>query len=228
MIPHVTDEVKKRMMLAAKKSNAEIVIVEVGGTIGDYEGAHFLEGVRQMRRDLGLKNTLYLHVGFLPYIATTRELKTKPLQNSIRDLATYGITPDIVFCRADWPIKKKELEKVSLFCGIDQDAVIPVPTLDQVYEVPILLEKYKLDKVIARKLNIKLNKSTSEWQKLVEKIKIPKGKIKIAVVGKYMEMRDTYLSVTEALKSACWRNDVELDLGWIDSEMIEKYGAKKL
>lgn len=236
MIPHVTDEVKKRMILAArlltpgtggqaKKSAVDVLIVEIGGTIGDYEGAHFLEGIRQMRRDFGAENTLYLHVGFFPWIETTRELKTKPLQNSIRDLANYGIHPDIVFCRADYPIKQKELAKISLFCGIDEDAVIPVETLDCVYKVPILLEKFSVDQVIARKLNLKLKKPTVDWQKLIEKIDTSKPKIKIAIVGKYMDMRDTYLSVTEALNSACWHNGVELDLGWIDSEKIEKNGA---
>ena len=121
MIPHVTDEVKKRMISAAKNSRANVTIVEIGGTIGDYEGSHFLEGIRQMRRDFGLENTLYLHVGFFPYMETTHELKTKPLQNSIRDLASFGIQPDIVFCRADHKIKKKELDKISVFCGIDEN-----------------------------------------------------------------------------------------------------------
>lgn len=228
MIPHVTDEVKKRMILAAKTSKADIIIVEIGGTIGDYEGAHFLEGIRQMRRDFGLKNTLYLHVGFLPYMTTTCELKTKPLQNSIRDLATYGITPDIVFCRADHPIKQKELDKISLFCGIDSDAVIPVETLSCVYEVPILLQKFNVHEVISRKLNLKLREPSADWQKLIEKIKAPKEPIKIAIVGKYMEMKDTYISVTEALKSACWSKDVDLELGWVDSEKVEKSGAEKL
>lgn len=228
MIPHVTDEVKKRMIAAGKKSGADIVIVEIGGTIGDYEGAHFLEAVRQMRRDFGTENTLYLHVGFFPYMETTCELKTKPLQNSIRDLATYGILPDIVFCRADHPIKKKELEKISLFCGIDSDAVIPVETLPNVYAVPILLEKFAVDNVIARKLKLKLKKTTDSWQKLVDQIDKPKEKIRIAIVGKYMDMRDTYISVTEALKSACWKNNLDLELGWIDSEKVEKHGAEKL
>ncbi|MBU2595412.1 CTP synthase [Patescibacteria group bacterium] len=228
MIPHVTDEVKKRIARLAKKSEADIIIVEIGGTIGDYEGAHFLEGIRQMRRDFGADNTLYLHAGFLPYLETTCELKTKPLQNSIRDLASYGIQPDIVFCRADYPISKKELDKISLFCGIDKDGVIPLQTSDQVYEVPSLLEKYNLSRVIARKLNLHLRKSSSEWQKLVARIKKPKKqKVKIALVGKYMAMRDTYISVIEALKSACWWNDVDLNLGWIDSEKIEKDGAEK-
>jgi len=228
VIPHVTDEVKKRMILAAKKSKADVVIVEIGGTIGDYEGAHFLEGIRQMRRDFGQKNTLYLHVGFLPYMETTRELKTKPLQNSIRDLATYGIQPDIVFCRADHSIKKKELEKISIFCGIDIDAVIPVETLTNVYEVPLLLEKNKICNVISRKLDLNLNISDDNWENLIKKIASPKEKLKIAIVGKYMDMRDTYLSVTEALKSACWDNNSDLELGWIDSEKIESFGAKKM
>lgn len=228
MIPHVTDEVKKRMLSAAKKSKADVVIVEIGGTIGDYEGIHFLEGIRQMRRDFGTENTLYLHVGFFPWMETTRELKTKPLQNSIRDLATFGIQPDIVFCRADHPIDKKQLEKISVFGGIDEDAVIPIETLDCVYKVPILLEKFFVEDVIARKLKLNLKPSDNEWQNLVKKIDIPKKKLKIAIVGKYMNMRDTYLSVTEALKSACWWNDCDLELGWIDSEQIEKQGAKKL
>ncbi|PIU24501.1 CTP synthase [Candidatus Berkelbacteria bacterium CG08_land_8_20_14_0_20_39_8] len=228
MIPHVTDEVKKRMISAAKNSRANVTIVEIGGTIGDYEGSHFLEGIRQMRRDFGLENTLYLHVGFFPYMETTHELKTKPLQNSIRDLASFGIQPDIVFCRADHKIKKKELDKISVFCGIDENAVIPVETLDCVYKVPLLLEKYHLGDVIGKKLNLKLKKSDNSWQKLVDKIESPKEQIKIAIVGKYMDMRDTYLSVTEALKAACWDNNCQLELGWIDSEKIEKLGAEKL
>lgn len=229
MIPHLTDEVKRRMLEAAKESKADIVIVEIGGTIGDYEGLHFVEAIRQMRRDLGAENTLYGHVGFFPYLNTTEELKTKPLQNSIRELNAFGIQPDLVFCRADHAITEKHLLKIATFCNIDRDAVIPLETIDSVYELPLILEKFNVAKVIARKMDIQMGPRTDKsWTLLVKKIKAKKDKtVKIALVGKYMDMKDTYYSITEALKSASYFNNVGLKILWTDSEKIEKDGASK-
>ena len=229
LIPHLTDEVKRRMLDAAKDSKADIVIVEIGGTIGDFEGLHFVEAIRQMRRDLGIENTLYGHVGFFPYLETTEELKTKPLQNSIRDLNTYGIQPDLIFCRADHPIKESQLNKIATFCNIDRDAVVPLETIESVYELPLILEKFNVAKVIARKMGISLgSRKDKSWIELVKKIRAKKTKtVQIALVGKYMDMKDTYYSVTEALKSASYYNSVGLKILWTDSEMIEKDGAAK-
>lgn len=200
LIPHLTLEVKRRIFNLAKKTKARVVIVEIGGTIGDYEGMHFVEAVRQMRNELPKDDTLLVHVGFLPYLEATAELKTKPLQNSVRDLAAFGLTPDIIVCRADHPISKKELQKVSMFSNVAERMVFPMETVDSVYKVPLILNKYNLDDILAEKLNIKLKKNNT-WQKFVDKIQLPdRKKVKIALVGKYMTMKDTYLSVVEALK----------------------------
>jgi CTP synthase len=229
VIPHLTNEIKRRMLEAQKESQADFVIVEIGGTVGDYEGMHFIEAIRQMRRDLGVENTLYGHIGFLPWLQTTEELKTKPAQNSIRDLNNFGIQPDLVFCRADHPISKKHLEKIALFGNIDLDAVIPLETINCVYELPMILEKYDVSRVIARKMKIKLGKRTDKsWLKLIKNVRSKKQKkIKIALVGKYMDMKDTYYSVTEALKAAAFDHQVDLEILWTDSEKIEKNGADK-
>jgi CTP synthase len=229
VIPHLTDEIKRRMLVAATDSKADFVIVEIGGTIGDYEGMHFVEAIRQMRRDYGVENTLYGHIGFFPWLDATEELKTKPLQNSIRDLNSYGIQPDLVFCRADHPISEKHLEKISALCNIDRDAVYPLETLDSVYHLPLMLEKFKVTNVIARKMKTKLGRRQDKsWDQLVKSIKAKKSKtVNIALVGKYMDMKDTYYSITEALKAASYFNNVKLNILWTDSELIEKHGAAK-
>ncbi|MFA7244342.1 MAG: CTP synthase [Patescibacteria group bacterium] len=229
MIPHLTDEIKERINNAAKRSNADFVIVEIGGTVGDYEGLHFVEAIRQMRRDKGIDSTLYCHVGFFPWLATTEELKTKPMQNSIRDLNNFGIHPDIVFCRADYPIPARCLDKISTFCNIDRDAVVPLETLGNVYELPLLLEKFNVARVISRKLKTPLGRRIDRsWIELNKNIRSKKNKsVNIALVGKYMDMKDTYYSVTEALKSAAYKNHVKLNILWTDSELVERYGVDK-
>jgi CTP synthase len=190
---------------------------------------HFVEAIRQMRRDFGNENTLYGHIGFFPWLDATEELKTKPLQNSIRDLNSYGIQPDLVFCRADHPISEKHLEKISTFCNIDRDAVVPLETIGCVYELPLMLEKFKVAEVISRKLKVKLGaRQDKSWIDLIKRVNSKKTKtVNIALVGKYMDMKDTYYSVTEALKSASYFNNVNLNILWTDSELIEKNGAAK-
>ncbi|MDO8513822.1 MAG: CTP synthase [bacterium] len=230
VIPHVTNEVKERIKKAAKESDCDILITEIGGTIGDYEGMHFIEAIRQMPYDVGHDNVLYVHVGFLPYLEVTEELKSKPIQNSVHDLQAMGIHPDVIMCRADHVVSENILKKVALFCGVDKDAVIPLETVQSVYEVPLILEKYQLDKLITKKLCLPdKNGRQDDWANLVKKIKAPKNKkVTIGLVGKYMGMKDTYLSITEAVKAAAFYYEADLDIQWIDSEEVEKKGTDLL
>ncbi len=225
MIPHVTDEVKSRIFKAAEDSKCDILITEIGGTIGDYEGTHFVEAIRQMQHDVGKENVLYVHVGFLPYLGASQELKGRPMQFSVHNLQAMGIQPDILICRADWPVKKSMLDKIALFTGVDKEAVIPLETVETIYEVPLILQKYNLNKIIAKKMKLKLKKNgvNYKWTNFVKKIKSDKSaKVKIGLVGKYMAMKDTYFSVTESLKIAAVHNNADLELGWIDAEALEK------
>lgn len=227
VIPHVTDEVKKRARLAALKNGYDVHIVEIGGTVGDDEGFHFIEAARQMRLEEGKDNVLYVHVVFLPHLKATNEIKTKPAQNSVRDLRSIGIQPDVLVARTDYPVEEGIVEKLSLYTNVAPEAILPLPTVDSVYEVPMIMEKHKLHEVIAEKLNVNLSKRSSpDWPNLVTKIKKKKPKTTIALVGKYTTMLDTYASVVEALKAACWQSNTDLELRWIDSEKIEKKGAE--
>jgi len=224
VIPHVTDEVKLRINNAAEKSKCDVLITEIGGTIGDYEGMHFIEAIRQMKYDVGENNVLYVHVGFLPYLAASEELKSKPLQNSIHDLQALGIQPDIVIARADSPVTENVLAKISLFCGVEREAIIPLETVDSIYKVPQILQKNNLEKIVAQKLHLKIKANNNrKWNEFVKKIdsKKPK-KVKIGLVGKYMTMKDTYFSVTESLKLAAIWNNADFKCEWIDAEGIEK------
>lgn len=230
VIPHITDEVKDHIKKAAKESKADILITEIGGTVGDYEGNHFIEAIRQMAFDVGRENVLYIHVGFVPYLAVTEELKTKPLQNSVHDLQALGIQPDVVICRSDYPLRNGKLGKIAMFAGVDPKAVIPLETVDSTYEVPLILERYNLDKFIIEKLNLPPSaRRDLSWINLVKKIKSKKKhKVNIALVGKYLDMKDTYFSVIEALKSGALANDAEINITWVDAEQIAKKGTGQL
>lgn len=230
MIPHVTDEVKSRIFKAAVDSKCDVLITEIGGTIGDYEGTHFVEAIRQMKHDVGEDNVLYVHVGFLPYLGASQELKGRPMQFSVHDLQAMGIQPDVLICRSDHPVKPSMVKKIALFTGVEEEAVIPLETVNTIYKVPLILEKYHLDQIVSRKLKLKLkNQSNKEWSKFIQKIDTsPKKTIKIGLVGKYMAMKDTYFSVTESLKiAAIWQN-VKLELGWIDAEQLEKSSKQEI
>lgn len=224
MIPHITDAIKRRMFEAAELSGCDVLITEIGGTVGDYEGLHFVEAIRQMQFDAGRENLLYVHVGFLPYLGASEELKTKPLQNSVHDLQGMGIHPDIVIARADHPVQKSHLAKTALFTGVEPEAIIPLETVDSIYKVPEILKKFNLDKIVIKKLKLKPKRENNhKWKEFVKKIDEPKKKrIKIGLVGKYMGMKDTYFSVTESLKIAAIWQGVDLEIGWIDAEEIEK------
>ncbi|HTL39599.1 MAG TPA: CTP synthase [Methylomirabilota bacterium] len=230
VIPHVTNEVKEHIKKAAKDSKAEILITEIGGTVGDYEGTHFIEAIRQMIYDVGRENVLYVHVGYVPYLAVTEELKTKPLQNSVHDLQAMGIQPDVVICRSEHPLRNGKLAKIAMFAGVPTKAVIPLETVQTIYEVPLILEGYKLDKLIIEKLNLPATaKRDMAWANMVKKIKgKKKHRVKIALVGKYLDMKDTYYSVMESLKLAAIHNNSEIDITWVDAERLAKKGTEEL
>ena len=229
VIPHVTNEMKRRMGLVARESGAEVVIVEIGGTIGDIEGLPFLEAIRQMRVDAGRENTVYLHVTLLPYISSTGELKTKPTQHSVRELRGIGIQPDIIVARSDQPIDEDIRAKIALFCDVEKRAVISLVTTPIIYEVPLILEEASLGDYLVEKLGLAEAKppELDSWRKVVEEIRRPKKPVRVGLVGKYVELRDAYLSVREALHHAGLRYDVAIDIDWIDSEQIERRGAQR-
>jgi CTP synthase len=229
VVPHVTNEIKRRIRKVAEISQAEIVIVEVGGTVGDIEGQPFLEAIRQMRKDEGRDNVLYIHVTFLPHIAATDELKTKPTQHSVNELRRIGIQPDAILCRSDKEISGGIKDKISLFCDVDREAVISLVTSDTIYEVPILLEDAGLGEFIVRRLGLRAEKSNlEEWRAMVAKLKAPKEPVTIGLVGKYVGLRDAYYSVREALCHAALAHNRTVKIEWLDSEELDGMADDKL
>jgi CTP synthase len=225
VVPHVTTEIKERFQQLAQKSKAEVVIIEVGGTVGDIEGQPFLEAIRQMRNDVGRDNVLYVHVTLLPYLNSTQEVKTKPTQHSVNELRRIGIQPDIIVCRSDYPISEGIRNKISLFCDVEQKAVIPLPTVSTIYEVPLVLEEEGLGQLIVDKLGLKPRQSDlNQWQELVNLIKTPREPVDIALVGKYVELKDAYFSVREALQHAVLYHGRDIELSWVSSETLEADG----
>ncbi len=223
VIPHITDEIKRRVRLVGQISGADVVIVEVGGTVGDIEGQPFLEALRQMRRDVGRENTLFVHVTFLPYIGATGELKTKPTQHSVRELRSLGIQPDMIVARSDYPVDRVLLEKIALFCDVDLEAVIPLVTTSVLYEVPLLLEEAGVGTFIIRRLGLDVTApDLSEWRRLVEEVCRPKPALPIAIVGKYVQLHDAYISVREALRHAALALGYDVEIRWVNSEDLEK------
>lgn len=222
VIPHITNEIKERLTLAARRANAQVAIVEVGGTVGDIESLAFLEAIRQMRKDMGRDNVMYIHVTLVPYIEATGELKTKPTQHSVNELRRSGIQPDVILCRSDQPLTPEVREKIATFCDVDTEAVVAMPTLQTIYEVPLLLESHGLGEYITRHLGLPAQPAdTLEWSRMVAQIKRPHSSIEVALVGKYVVLHDAYLSVVEALRHGGLANDVEVSIRWIDSERLE-------
>jgi len=229
VVPHVTNEIKRRIREVAEISQAEVILVEVGGTVGDIEGQPFLEAIRQMRKDEGRDNVLYIHVTFLPHIAATDELKTKPTQHSVNELRRIGIQPDVILCRSDKEISEGIKDKISLFCDVDKGAVIPLVTSETIYEVPLLLEDAGLGEFIVSRLRLKAEESNlEEWRDMVAKLKAPKEPVIIGLVGKYVELRDAYYSVREALCHAALAHNREVKIEWLDSEELDRMGDDKL
>jgi CTP synthase len=229
VVPHVTNEIKGRFRKLAEKSGAEVILIEVGGTVGDIEGQHFYEAIRQMRNDVGRENVLYIHVTFLPYLNTTQELKTKPTQHSVNELRRIGIQPDVIVCRSDYEIAENLRDKISLFCDVAKEAVIPLPTVKTIYEIPLILEEWGLGHFIVDKLGLPEHPADLKpWRELVEHIKTPHAPVRIALVGKYVELNDAYYSVREALYHAALFNDRSLNLFWVHSEDLDKTDADAL
>ncbi len=224
VIPHITNEIKRRIALVGETLDADIVIVEVGGTVGDYESVAFLEAIRQMRNDVGRENTAYVHVTWLPFIQATGELKTKPTQHSVRELRSVGIAPDMIVPRSDHPVGQDLIDKIALFCDVEPRAVVPLVTVDVLYEVPLLLERAGVAQYLLERLHLKPRRKPdwSRWQALVDKARAPKPKLPIALVGKYVELRDAYMSVKEALVHAGLELGVEVDIAWVQASDLEK------
>jgi CTP synthase len=224
VVPHITNEIKERIKAVARSSGADVIIIEVGGTVGDIESQPFLEALRQLRNDLGRKKAMSVHVTYLPYLAATRELKTKPTQHSVRDLRSIGIQPNIIIPRTDYPVSKEMTDKIALFCDVDPEAVIPMETTKYLYEVPLMLEDAGLGEYIVSKLRLKGTRKPdlTEWRAMVEQMKQPKPAVKIALVGKYVELHDAYMSVKEALFHAANAHDRDLEIDWILSTDLEK------
>jgi len=221
MIPHITNLIKEKIRLNAQSNNADVAIVEVGGTVGDYESLPFLEAIRQFAVEEGSHNCMYIHVALIPNVTPSHELKTKPAQHSVKELRSIGIQPDILVCRCYRSFEKEIKEKLSLFCNVKLENVIENIDLDSLYEIPLALEEEGLADQVIKRLRIQcMEKDLSDWQKMVERSKKKKYKITIALVGKYVELRDAYLSVAEALKHAAIDNYADLTIKWIDSEDI--------
>jgi len=227
IIPHITNAIKLSIQEVVEENKPDFLIMEIGGTVGDIEGEPFLEAARQMKNEFG-KQVLFVHVALLTYLKATKELKTKPAQGSVRELQRAGIHPDFIIARADEKIKKENIEKLSLFCGVPMEAVIPAETSRSIYEVPVNLERFNITKQIFAAFDIPHRRpAIGPWRELVKKMRNGGVKLDIAVVGKYTEHGDAYLSVVEALKSAACANSVKLNLNWVDSERLENKDEKE-
>ncbi len=229
VVPHVTNEIKRRIHQVAEESKAQIVISEIGGTVGDIEGQPFLEAIRQMRSDIGRENVFYIHVTLLPYLSSTEELKTKPTQHSVKELRAIGIQPDVIICRSDYPVPEELREKIALFCNVEKEAVIPLTTVSNIYEVPLILDEAGLGNFIIERLNLPAGEGNlEEWRHMVERMAEPKESVSIALVGKYVKLKDSYISVREALRHAALAHNRDVNIIWIDSEELERDGTESL
>ncbi len=229
VIPHVTNEIKRRIALAGRENDAEVVIVEVGGTVGDIESLPFLEAIRQMRKDVGRDHVLYIHVTLLPHIGATGELKTKPTQHSVAELRGIGVQPDVIVCRSDYPVDKSIRDKIALFCDVEPEAVVPLETVQSLYEVPLLLEEFGLGNWLTSRLGYGWRVADlSEWRNLVQRQRMLAAQgadappLRVALVGKYVELQDAYISVREALIHAAVALGRRLHVEWINSEDLER------
>jgi len=227
VIPHITDEIKRRIRLLAQDSGADVVIVEIGGTVGDIESLPFLEAIRQMRKNVGTENTCYIHLTLLPHIGPTNELKTKPTQHSVSELRSIGIHPDVLICRADYPIDGELLDKIALFGDVDREAVIPLETMPSIYEVPLVFEEFGLGDYLVRRLNLPATPpDLDDWRRIVRRLKNPGCDLNIALVGKYIGLHDAYISVQESLLHAAAYHGCKIHMNWVDAEEVERGNAR--
>ncbi|WP_042351077.1 CTP synthase [Bacillus massiliigorillae] len=229
VIPHITNEIKERVLRAGKETNADVVITEIGGTVGDIESLPFLEAIRQIKSDIGHENVLYLHCTLIPYIKAAGEMKTKPTQHSVKELRSLGIQPNVIVVRTEMPVSQDMKDKIALFCDIDKKAVIECRDADTLYSVPLALQEQNLDQIVCDHLKLDCGEADmTEWKALVEKVLNLSKKTKIALVGKYVELQDAYLSVAEALKHAGYAFDADIDIDWINSEDVTNENVAEL
>jgi CTP synthase len=221
VIPHITDEIKERVRSHAAAENADLVIVEVGGTVGDIESLPFIEAIRQLRNEVGRDRCAFVHVSLMPFIGPSGELKTKPTQHSVKELRSLGIQPDTIVCRSDRVIGRHLKEKISLLCDVPISGVVSAVDVDSIYRVPLVLHREGLDRELANHLRIETEPDLSEWQDLVDRIDAASGTVNIAIVGKYVNLRDAYLSVIEALRHGGFHHGVKVELNWVSSDDLE-------
>ena len=224
VVPHITNEIKRRINLLGRVSEAEIALIEVGGTVGDIEGQPFLEAIREMRNELGKENTAFVHITWLPHLKATAETKTKPTQHSVRELRSIGIMADMIIARSDYPVEKELTQKIARFCDVKPDAVVPLITVDLLYEIPLKLEENRVADILldALGLEAKHEAELDGWRWMVDELAKEKPSVRIGLVGKYVELHDAYLSVREALKHAALYHGVDVEIEWISSADLEK------
>ena len=229
VIPHITNEIKDRIFRAAEKTNADVVITEIGGTVGDIESLPFLEAIRQMKNDVGRDNVMYIHCTFVPYLKAAGEMKTKPTQHSVKELRSLGIQPNVIVVRTEMPISEDMKDKIALFCDIDKEAVIEALDASTLYSIPLSLQDQKLDQIVCEHIKLDCGAAEmSEWKKLVEKVQTLSKTTKIALVGKYVELQDAYISAAEALKHAGYQFDSDIEITWLNSELVTAENAEEL
>lgn len=227
VIPHITNEIKERMHRVARETSAQVIIVEIGGTVGDIESLPFLEAIRQMRTEVGRDNVLYMHVTLIPYLSKGGELKTKPTQHSVKELRGLGIQPDVIICRTEHPLSVEIKAKIALFCDTEPNAIIENVDVASIYEVPLVLEKQHLDDLVIERLHLPASPpDLKEWRALVEGINHLRNKVRVALVGKYVALHDAYLSVAESLYHAGFANSAQVEIVWVNSEEVEECGAE--
>ncbi|HHT74236.1 MAG TPA: CTP synthase [Firmicutes bacterium] len=229
VIPHVTNEIKSRIHKVAQDESPDVVLVEIGGTVGDIESLPFLEAIRQMKSDIGKDSCLYIHVTLIPYVGAARELKTKPTQHSVKELRSIGIQPDIIVCRSEYEITAELQGKIALFCDIEARAVIPNVDVESIYEVPLEFAKVGLDRIVMEKLGLEYRDGDmQEWEAMVHAVKNPQAEVKVGIVGKYVSLPDAYLSIAEALRHGGCANRTAVEIVWIDAEEVESDGTSVL
>ncbi|MGD8114359.1 MAG: CTP synthase [Sphaerochaetaceae bacterium] len=228
VIPHITQEIKDHLYLVEKETGADVILVEVGGTVGDIESLPFLEAIRQMKKELPRQSTLYMHVTLVPYIAAAKELKTKPTQHSVKELRSIGIQPDIIVCRSDRDLPDSMKEKIALFCDVNENDVMSNPDLPSIYEVPLLFEKEELDLIVLDKLGLPVNPiDMSSWKEMVNNMNSPTDELTILLGGKYVDLNDAYISVSEAVSHAAMAEHIKVNIKKVDTEKLESFDEQQ-
>jgi len=228
VIPHITDEIKERIRSYARTEAADVLIVEIGGTVGDIESLPFLEAIRQLRNEVGRERCAFVHVSLIPFIGPSGELKTKPTQHSVKELRSLGLQPDAIVCRSDRPIGRHLKEKISLLCDVPISGVVSAPDTASIYEVPLVLQREGLDELLARHLGIDAEPDLGEWEGLVRRIHAATDPVHIAIVGKYVNLRDAYLSVMEALRHGGFHHGARVEISWVASDDLAEGGREVL